>query len=220
MQSTLQRVGNRANVADMACQPFYKWIQETYTWHVVGLFAALYALGGFPAIVWGGALRIAWVYHITWFVNSASHCWGYQSYNTGVALQLPHTLLFCLKFSYVALPQPFVFAVQQQCSSMCSLFMLFLLAAWLTTLRCAVSLKSTACAVVGDLSRNNWWVAALAFGEGWHNNHHAFEFSARHGLDKWQVDITWLVISAFQKVGLATNVKLPSERQKSRLAYK
>lgn len=92
MQSTLQRVGNRSNVADMACQPFYKWIQETYTWHVVGLFAALYALGGFPAIVWGGALRIAWVYHITWFVNSASHCWGYQSYNTGMALQLSCTI--------------------------------------------------------------------------------------------------------------------------------
>ncbi len=73
-------------MADMSCQPFYKWIQDTYTWHVVGLFAALYAVGGFPAMVWGGALRIAFVYHITWFVNSASHCWGYQSYNTGAEL--------------------------------------------------------------------------------------------------------------------------------------
>lgn len=35
----------------------------------------------------------------------------------------------------------------------------------------------------GDLSRNNWWVGILAWGEGWHNNHHAFEFSARHGLE-------------------------------------
>ena len=103
MQSTLQRVGNRSNIADMACQPFYKWIQETYTWHVVGLFAALYALGGFPAMVWGGALRIAWVYHITWFVNSASHCWGYQSYNTGMALP-------CYKYSYAGFHQPFVYA--------------------------------------------------------------------------------------------------------------
>ena len=84
LQSTLQRVSNRSNVADMSVQPFYKWIQDTYTWHVVGLFAALYAIGGFPAMVWGGALRIAFVYHITWFVNSASHCWGYQSYNTGM----------------------------------------------------------------------------------------------------------------------------------------
>lgn len=93
VQSTLQRVGNRSNVADMACQPFYKWIQDTYTWHVVGLFAALYALGGFPAMVWGGALRIAWVYHITWFVNSASHCWGYQSYKTGM---IDHICFNCI----------------------------------------------------------------------------------------------------------------------------
>lgn len=92
LQSTLQRVSNRSNVADMSCQPFYNFIQKTYTWHVVGLFAALYALGGFPAMVWGGALRIAWVYHITWFVNSASHCWGYQSYKTGIALEI---LTFC-----------------------------------------------------------------------------------------------------------------------------
>lgn len=34
--------------------------------------------GGLPAVVWGGALRMCWVWHITWFVNSASHCWGYQ----------------------------------------------------------------------------------------------------------------------------------------------
>ena len=39
----------------------------------------------------------------------------------------------------------------------------------------------------GDLSKNNWWVGILAFGEGWHNNHHAFEFSARHGFEWWQV---------------------------------
>ena len=82
-------------MADMSCQPFYKWIQDTYTWHVVGLFAALYAVGGFPAMVWGGALRIAFVYHITWFVNSASHCWGYQSYNTGAELK-SSCLLFML----------------------------------------------------------------------------------------------------------------------------
>ena len=94
LQSTLERVGNRSNVADMSCQPFYSFIQKTYTWHVVGMFAALYAVGGFPAMVWGGALRIAFVYHITWFVNSASHCWGYQSYNTGKH-QLLHVASVC-----------------------------------------------------------------------------------------------------------------------------
>lgn len=69
----------------------------------------------------------------------------------------------------------------------------------------------------GDLSRNNWPVGILAFGEGWHNNHHAFEFSARHGLKWWQVDMTWGIIWALKTVGLATAVKLPSESQMDRL---
>ena len=46
---------------------------------------------------------------------------------------------------------------------------------------------------------------------------HAFEFSARHGLENYQIDVTWMVINALQKVGLATNVKLPSEAQLDRL---
>jgi len=153
-EATIKRVGNRSNVADMECQWYYRWLRDTYTWHVVAQFAALYALGGFPAMVWGGALRMVWVYHITWFVNSATHCWGYQTYNTG------------------------------------------------------------------DLSRNNWWVGILAWGEGWHNNHHAFEFSARHGFEWWQVDVTWGIIWALEKLGLATNVKLPTEKQKAKLAFK
>ncbi|MCU1490310.1 MAG: acyl-CoA desaturase, partial [Acidimicrobiaceae bacterium] len=45
-----------------------------------------------------------------------------------------------------------------------------------------------------DESRNNWVVALLTFGEGWHNNHHAFPRSARHGLGRLQIDVSWLVI--------------------------
>ena len=71
----------------------------------------------------------------------------------------------------------------------------------------------------GDLSRNNWWVAVLAFGEGWHNNHHAFEFSARHGLERWQFDMTWQVVALFKSLGLASSIKLPSEKQKGKLAF-
>ncbi|XP_027344671.1 palmitoyl-monogalactosyldiacylglycerol delta-7 desaturase, chloroplastic-like isoform X2 [Abrus precatorius] len=97
-------------------------------------------------------VRIVWVYHITWLVNSACHVWGKQAWNTR------------------------------------------------------------------DLSRNNWWVALLAFGEGWHNNHHAFEYSARHGLEWWQLDMTWLVVRFLQATGLATDVKVPSESQKQRMA--
>ena len=82
-QVTLKRVGDRGNASDMQSQWFYRWLQATWPWHVVGQFAALFALGGLPAMVWGGALRMVWVYHITWFVNSASHVWGYQTFNTG-----------------------------------------------------------------------------------------------------------------------------------------
>ena len=67
-----------------------------------------------------------------------------------------------------------------------------------------------------DESRNNWMVAALTFGEGWHNNHHAFPASARHGLDRLQLDIAWITIRTLEKLGLAWNVHLPSETQRAR----
>jgi stearoyl-CoA desaturase (delta-9 desaturase) len=57
-----------------------------------------------------------------------------------------------------------------------------------------------------DDSTNNWWVALLTFGEGWHNNHHAFARAARHGLAWYELDMNWLVIRAMQSVGLATEV--------------
>eukprot|EP00887_Chlorella_sp_A99_P004239 scaffold15.g4239.t1 len=70
----------------------------------------------------------------------------------------------------------------------------------------------------GDLSTNNSWLTLLTFGESWHNNHHAFPFSARHGIEWWQVDIAWGCIRALQAVGLAHDIRLPSEGQKRRLA--
>jgi fatty-acid desaturase len=60
----------------------------------------------------------------------------------------------------------------------------------------------------GDGSRNNPWVAALTFGEGWHNNHHAFPHSARHGFGR-QIDLTWQHIRLLRRLGLATQVRLP-----------
>ncbi|MCD7464131.1 Palmitoyl-monogalactosyldiacylglycerol delta-7 desaturase, chloroplastic [Datura stramonium] len=147
-----ERCGKPNNVGDLEKQRFYQFVRDTYAIHPVSLAALLYAMGGFPYIVWGMGVRIVWVYHITWLVNSACHVWGKQSWNTG------------------------------------------------------------------DLSRNNWWVALLAFGEGWHNNHHAFEYSARHGLEWWQLDMTWYVVRFLQAIGLATDVKLPTDTHKQRLA--
>ncbi|KAJ0785246.1 putative fatty acid desaturase domain, acyl-CoA desaturase [Helianthus annuus] len=70
-----------------------------------------------------------------------------------------------------------------------------------------------------DLSKNNWWVALITFGEGWHNNHHAFEYSARHGLEWWQIDFCWYMIKFLEGIGLATNVKLPTEDHKHKRSF-
>jgi stearoyl-CoA desaturase (delta-9 desaturase) len=60
----------------------------------------------------------------------------------------------------------------------------------------------------GDFSRNCWWVALVTYGEGWHNNHHAYQYSARHGLAWWEIDVTWMTIQLLQTLGLAKKVKL------------
>ncbi|CAN5376627.1 acyl-CoA desaturase [soil metagenome] len=62
-----------------------------------------------------------------------------------------------------------------------------------------------------DHSANNWICAVLALGEGWHNNHHAFPTSARQGLRWWQFDSSWLIIRAMERVGLAWNLRTPTE---------
>ncbi|XAR50544.1 hypothetical protein NMG60_11004897 [Bertholletia excelsa] len=151
--TVIERCGETNNAGDLEKQPFYRFIRRTYLLHPIALAALLYAGGGFPFIVWGMGVRIVWVYHITWLVNSACHVWGTQAWNTG------------------------------------------------------------------DFSRNNWWVALLAFGEGWHNNHHAFEYSACHGLEWWQIDMTWYMVRFLQAIGLATDVKVPTETQKQRMAF-
>ena len=61
-----------------------------------------------------------------------------------------------------------------------------------------------------DESRNNFIFGVLAMGEGWHNNHHAFPTSARHGLRWWQVDVSYWVIRVMSAVGLAWSVRVPS----------
>jgi stearoyl-CoA desaturase (delta-9 desaturase) len=64
----------------------------------------------------------------------------------------------------------------------------------------------------GDHSRNNWLLGLLALGEGWHNNHHAYPTSARHGLRWWEFDLSYGVIRVLAWVGLVWRVKEPAER--------
>ena len=60
----------------------------------------------------------------------------------------------------------------------------------------------------GDDSTNNWFVALLTFGEGWHNNHHMSPTSARHGIKWYQFDMNWIAIRLFEKLGWAKDIKL------------
>ncbi len=93
---------------------------------------------------------------------------------------------------------------------------------WGTCLRVAVGLHATwlvnsATHMWGsrrfatrDDSRNNWWVALISFGEGWHNNHHAHPTSARHGLAWYEFDPSWLLIKTLRALGIARNIKAAS----------
>ncbi|QEY32741.1 acyl-CoA desaturase [Synechococcus sp. RSCCF101] len=134
---------------DLAKDPYYRWLNVHFLWLQLPLALLLYGIGtvtgagGWALVLWGIPLRLMVVYHITWLVNSATHCWG----------QAPHSS--------------------------------------------------------GDASRNNPWVAALTFGEGWHNNHHAYPHSARHGLEPGQIDLTWQHIRLMRRLGLATRIRLP-----------
>ena len=130
-------------VPELARDPVHMFLEKTSTLQTFVLGAILYAWGGLPYLVWGIFVRTAFVYHCTWLVNSASHMWGYQTYDTN------------------------------------------------------------------EGSTNNWWVALLSYGEGWHNNHHAYLHSAAHGLRWWEVDPTYLHIRLLNALGLATKVRLP-----------
>jgi stearoyl-CoA desaturase (delta-9 desaturase) len=66
-----------------------------------------------------------------------------------------------------------------------------------------------------DHSTNLWWVALLTYGEGWHNNHHAYQTSAAHGLRWWEVDMTYWAIRLMGVLGLAHSIKLPKIRRGS-----
>jgi stearoyl-CoA desaturase (delta-9 desaturase) len=71
-----------------------------------------------------------------------------------------------------------------------------------------------------DESRNVGWLALLSFGESWHNNHHAFPKSARHGLRWWEIDPSAFVIIGLEWVGLASDVvRVDRERQEQRAEY-
>ena len=65
--------------------------------------------------------------------------------------------------------------------------------------------------VTGDESRNNWWLAIITMGEGWHNNHHAYQYSVRQGFRWWQWDPTYYIILGLSKLGLVWDLRAPPQ---------
>ena len=109
--------------------------------------------GAATGLLWGGLVRIFFVHHVTWSVNSVCHFLGSRRFDTD------------------------------------------------------------------DRSTNVFWLALPSLGESWHHNHHAFPRSAVHGLKRWEMDPSALIIATMEKVGLARNVvRISPERQAERAA--
>ncbi len=145
---------------DILRDPFYRRMEKSFLYPTIVLasWAIFFATGlgialisgadavqlGLSVLIWGVFVRTVVVWHITWLVNSASHLWGYRTYETG------------------------------------------------------------------DDSRNNWLVALLSNGEGWHNNHHIDPRSAAHGHTWWEIDVVFWVVRLLEIAGLARNVIRPN----------
>jgi stearoyl-CoA desaturase (delta-9 desaturase) len=147
-----RRRGMGRYVKDLRSDPVLCAVnRQFYLWAIAGLVIpailggvlTLSWKGALLGFLWGGLVRILFVHHITWSVNSVCHLWGTRPFRSG------------------------------------------------------------------DHSRNNPIVALFALGEGWHNNHHAFPASARHGLRWWEFDISYIVIKGLALFGLARGIRVP-----------
>jgi stearoyl-CoA desaturase (Delta-9 desaturase) len=150
--------GNKQRYApDLLKDPLVRFVDRTFVlWALLGLLVPAglgYLIGGswyaaLTGLLWGGAVRMLVVHHVTYSINSLCHFFGRQAFATG------------------------------------------------------------------DESRNLFWLAPFTFGESWHNNHHAFPTSFAHGLRRWQLDPSAVIIRLMEKTGLAWDVvRISPERQ-------
>jgi len=120
---------------------------------LVGYLLTGTLLGAATGLLWGGLVRVFFVHHVTWSVNSICHFLGSRRFE------------------------------------------------------------------VEDHSTNVFWLAVPSLGESWHHNHHTFPRSAEHGLRRWELDPSALIIRAMERLGLAWNViRIAPERQQAKLA--
>ena len=147
---------------DLLADPIVRFVDRTFPlWVLAGLafpFALGIALtgsiaGGLTGLLWGGAVRVFFLHHATFSINSLCHFFGRRRFATG------------------------------------------------------------------DESRNLLWLSLPTLGEAWHNNHHAFPTSARHGLRWWQLDPSAWLIAGLERCGLVWDVvRITPERELSKIA--
>jgi len=133
----------RDQVRDLLRYPELRWLNRWHALPPLALALGILALGGWSSFLWGFALSTTLLWHSTYTINSLSHRWGTQRYETG------------------------------------------------------------------DTSRNNWVLALLTLGEGWHNNHHRYMASTRQGFLWWELDVTYYVLRGLQALGLIWDVREP-----------
>jgi len=153
-----QRGCKERYAADLMADPVVSFVDRTFVLWVAAGLAVPFGLGvaiggtleaGLTGMLWGGAVRMLVLHHVTYSINSLCHFFGRQRFRTE------------------------------------------------------------------DESRNLAWLSLLSFGEAWHNNHHAFPTSARHGLRFWEIDISAAVIRLLEVTGLAWDVvRVAPERQR------
>ncbi len=156
-----QRGARDRYAPDLVRDPVVSFIDRTFVVWVLAGFGAAFGLGvaiggtvvaGLTGLLWGGAVRMFFLHHVTYSINSICHFFGRRGFATP------------------------------------------------------------------DRSGNVSWLALPSMGESWHNNHHAFPTSAVHGLRWYQIDISALVISAMEKVGLVWEVVRVSPERQARKA--
>ena len=157
-----QRGARDRYAPDLMADPVMRFVDRWfYVWAVGGVAAAFglgFLLGGtweaaLTAGLWGGAIRLMLLHHVTFSINSICHVFGRRRFKTP------------------------------------------------------------------DESRNVFWLSLITFGESWHNNHHAFPTSARHGLGRWELDPSALVIRGLARVGLAWDVVSVDPERQTRKQY-
>jgi stearoyl-CoA desaturase (delta-9 desaturase) len=153
-----QRGARDRYAPDLLADPVMRFVDRWFFVWAVGGMAVAFGLGGLiggtwqaalSALLWGGAVRLLLLHHVTYSINSICHVFGRRRF------------------------------------------------------------------VTTDESRNVFWLSLITFGESWHNNHHAFPTSARHGMGRWEIDPSALVIRALARLGLAWDVvSIDPDRQR------